>query len=209
MIVDFIKNIFETGELTVAREITPFTDTDQEITVEILQHYFDLYKVRFPNPHTIQFHEQAGFWAASYLYRLCQAFVLRELSKEEVQEALTVYNTAIISIDEVLSVDLLFQSIPRIFEISKMLSPQDILITEIKKTAKQWPLSLLEISDEQNIEYIKDNDILLAIYSNRIIEKKQHKAITSPEIKAKVLEQLGDYQSHFWYDLKETIDDTY
>ncbi len=209
MIVDFIKNIFATGELTVEREITPFTDTDQEITVEILKHYFDLYKVRFPNPHTIQFQEQAGFWAASYLYRLCQALVLRELSEEEVQEMLPLYNTATISTDEVLTVDLLFQSIPRLFDISKMLSPQDILITEIKKLAKQWPLSLLEISDEQNIEYIKNNDTLLAIYSNRIIEKKQHKAIISSEIKAKVLEQLGDYQSHFWNDLKETIDDTH
>ena len=98
MIVDFIKNIFETGELTVEREITPFTDTDQEITVEILKHYFDLYKVRFPNPHTFQFHEQAGFWAASYLYRLCQALVLRELSEEEVQEMLPVYNLSLIHI---------------------------------------------------------------------------------------------------------------
>ena len=112
MIVDFIKNIFETGELTVAREITPFTDTDQEITGEILKHYFDLYKVEFPNPHTIQFHEQAGFWAASYLYRLSQALVLRELSEKEVIEMLPVYNTTTISTDEVLTVDLLFQSIP-------------------------------------------------------------------------------------------------
>ncbi|MGY6648574.1 hypothetical protein [Wenyingzhuangia sp. IMCC45574] len=202
MLTTFLDGLFTTGQLKVEKEILVFTDEDINKTQELLLAYFESYRFTFPNSNTIHFDTNAGIWATQYLYRLCQSLLLRELSEEEAVSILPKYNGTKTK-NEILSVDLIFRFIPQIFNISKSLTPSDILVKELQNLATNWSLSLFEIAENIKTESIEANNTLLEIYCNRLIEHNFTKGITSEIIKQQILIQLGDYQNHFWKKLKE------
>ena len=207
MLTDFLKGLFEDGKLKVEKKITDFDSVDEDIALDILDHYFENYKFAFPHSSELKFNSNTCIWALKYLYRLSQALLIRELSEEEVQSLLPKYAYGK-SRDEVLSVDLIFQFIPQLYRIIEELSPSDILSDEIKQLSNDWGFSLFEIAEDFTADYIENDDILLEIFCNRIIENKCNKAIVSLRIKNQILVQLGDHKDYFWKDLKFENDAT-
>lgn len=202
MLVNFTTNLFKTGKLQVDKEVKDFDQNELDITSEILTQYFNEYRFTFPFNNKLQYHKEAGLWAVTYVYRLCQALLIREMNIEEVIACLPNY-TFNQSKTEVLSVDLVLQYIPQIFNISKELAPSDVLITEIKTLANKWSFSLFEIAENPITDYIENDSELLKIFAGNLIRKKHIKGITSEKIKKEVSIQLGDYKEHFWKDLIE------
>lgn len=200
MLTDFLKSLFETGKIKVEKELVDFQENDRAIAEEILLSYFNAYRQKFPNSTSLVFEKKSALWALSYLYKLCQTLLIREITEETIREYLPKYTFGR-SRHEVLSVDLIFQSVPQIYGIAKELSPSDILIKEIKTLANTWSFTLFEIAETLQVDYIEQDELLLSIFSNRIIEKKHIKAVCSPIIKNEVLLQLGGYKDYFWKEL--------
>lgn len=201
MLIDFVKDLFETGKIKVAKEMTDFSENDKEIALEILSRYFETYSKQFPNSHTLNFNVDTAFWAIDYLYKLCQVLLLRELSDEQVLNYLPKY-THKQSRNEVFSVDLIFQFIPELFRISKELSPADVVTHEMKELANTWSFSLFEIAENMQVGYIENDPVLLDVFCNRIIEKNYTKAIISETIKNNVLTHIGNHSNSFWKEIE-------
>lgn len=198
-LTDFLYGLIDEGVVSVAGEVTPFDETDNELAVEILKQYYarDIVDMPYTPP---AFNATAALWGAQYIYLCTQLTVLRQLGEEEVKNYLKGYEENL-SPEVVYSADLMLRFLPQLFNLAKGLAPADILVTIMQNTATNWPFSSvgIEVTETFNTAIIFQHPTLKYSYADRIITHKDLKrALLDDEIKNTITEVLGAHTTTLW-----------
>lgn len=197
----FIESLLGEGSVTIDSQLAPFAKDDLKATGELLKNYYleDIIEMRGAAP---PFDEKAAIWAAQYFYLAVQLMVIRDADEGIIKEKLFPFDE-IMSPAEIYSADLVLRYLPALFDLAKGLSPADILVTTLEKTATDWPFSSvgIEISDFSHNEIIFSNTCLAYTYADRIIKHKDLKRAADPMVRRYIREALGTHTS-LWPEFK-------
>jgi MoxR-vWA-beta-propeller ternary system domain bpX4 len=197
----FIESLLSEGKVSIDSKLAPFAKDDLKATGGILKNYYreDIIEMRGCAP---PFAEKAAVWAAQYFYQAVQLTVIRDADEGIIKEKLFPFEERI-SPAEIYSADLILRYLPALFDLAKGLSPADILVTTLEKTATDWPFSSvgIEISDSSQSEIIFSNSCLAYTYADRIIKHRDLKRAADPIVDRYVREALGTHTS-LWPEFK-------
>ena len=202
----FITDLLENGNVTIAGGLNEFEAKDKEETTTILQKHYhrSILEMPFEAP---EFHKAAALWGAIFIYRTVQFIFLRDLDEEEIKTHLQDFQHLSasgveeqINAEVVYSVDLTFRYLKDLLDLAKGLSPNDPLVIRLKGVAAQWAFSSVGISSLENIndKMFLENDSLKTTYIDRIIKAKDLKRIHNENIKELVATALGNHAQFFW-----------
>lgn len=201
----FIIDLLENGNVTIAGGLHDFDAKDKEATITILRKYYhrSILDMPFEAP---KFHEAAAFWGATFIYRTVQFILLRDLEEEEIKTHLQDFPMEK-NPEVIYSVDLTFRYLKDLLNLAKGLSLNDPLVIRLKEVAAEWAFSSVGI---KSIEKINDkiflqNDSLRTAYVDRIIEAKDLKRIHNDEIKELVATALGNHTEIFWKEFAKQV----
>lgn len=197
----FIENLLKEGKVTIEGQLTPFVKDDLKTAAEILKKYYqeDILEMHGTAP---AFSEHAAIWAAQYFYQAVQLTILRDAGEGRIKETLNSFEGDI-NPAEIYSVDLIFRYLPALFDLAKGLSPADILVTILERTAVDWPFSSvgIEINNFSNVKIILSDSSLTYTYTDRIIQHKDLKRAADPIVAEYIRQALGTH-SFLWPDFK-------
>jgi hypothetical protein len=197
-LTSFITDLWGQGSVTMPGHIIPFEEDDLKEAVIVLKQNYEQDQLNMPGKIPA-FHDEASLWGACYLYRALQFVMLRDASEEIILEHLKEF-TGIKTAEVFYSVDLSFRYLPTLFNFAKSLSPDDVLVQCLKKTANEWPLSSvgIELTQEPQHDLILRNTSLKQLYVDRITQLRDNKRAAYPEIKLLVQQALGNHSELLW-----------
>ena len=194
----FINDLFQNGNVTIAGGLHDFDTADQAATSHLLQKQYH-YSIKEMPDEAPAFQESAALWGASFIYRTVQFILLRDLDEEKIKTELKNFEGE--KTPEVIySVDLTFRYLKDLLDLAKGLSPNDPLVIRLKEIAAEWGFSSVGISDVENVkdEIILKNNALRIAYIDRIIAAKDLKRTQNEIVKELVATALGNHQEKFW-----------
>jgi hypothetical protein len=117
--------------------------------------------------------EPAAHWAAVQLFRACQFLVCRDVPENLLKQILGQPCPVGQRAETAYSVDLLFQFLPDLYTIASRLGPNDPLVGELVRLARDWPLSSVGIPlGDAPVEITFASDpALMRIYADRVTER--------------------------------------
>lgn len=201
----FINDLFENGNVTIAGGLHEFDVNEQEATIAILQKQYQQSILEMPHVAP-EFHKAAAFWGATFIYRTVQFILLRDLDEEKIK--IHLQDFAGEKTPEVIySVDLTFRYLRDLLGLAKGLSPNDPLVLRLKEMAGKWAFSSVGISGLENLEdeIIFQNNSLKVAYIDRIIAAKDLKRTHHIEVRELVAAALGDHQENFWKEFARSV----
>jgi MoxR-vWA-beta-propeller ternary system domain bpX4 len=195
---NFIQQLLTHGTVSVQSGIIPFTSADEEVTIQLLQRYYNEDIQEMPGT-AAAFNEQAALWAAKYFYIAVQLTVLRDEGETVINEKLLPFGEAV-DASAMYSADLILRYLPALLQLAKGLSPADVLVKVLEQTAALWPFSSVGIETEEikNEAVIFSDASLRIAYADRLIAAKDIKRISGPEIKQQILSAAGLHLNSFW-----------
>ena len=187
----FLTNLLDNGtvEVSKARDI-PRVERDE--AQRLLTDFERLYRLSLagePPPLDI---EIAGA-AAQTLYRLCQCLVYRELMPDQTLAQGDRLPDAPPTASAHYSADLVLRFLPDAWRLAKEAAEGDPLVTTIRELAARWPLSSVGISDlpAPDIDGIAEHPALLALYVDRVIERRDRSRLNDPRVRDALLTAMG------------------
>src|SRR5262245_56399356 len=131
--------------------------------------------------------------AAQTLYRLCQCLVYRELMPDQALAQGDRLPDAPRTASAHYSADLTLRFLPDAWRLAKEAAEGDPLVTTIRELAARWPLSSVGIPDfpAPAIDDIAEHPALLALYVDRIIERRDRSRLNDPRIRDAFLTAMG------------------
>ena len=157
----FITDLLENGNVTIAGGLHDFDAMEKTATVTILQKHYQrsILDMPFVAP---EFHKEAAFWGATFIYRTVQFILLRDLDEEEIKTHLQDFPKEEINPEAIYSVDLTFRYLKDLLDLAKGLAPNDPLVIRLKEVAAHWAFSSVGIQGLENIndEMLLQNDAL-------------------------------------------------
>lgn len=145
---EFLIQLFETGELTVARRV----EHDRRKTEPLLREAERVWRLNWPY-RAPQFRMDVAQSAADVLLQLCQAFVYRDLDIPQVTEQLSKIP---LTHDQTpathYSADLLLRFLPELYRHIQRASADDPLLAVVVEVAARWPLAAVGIPACQPME---------------------------------------------------------
>ncbi|MDJ1501396.1 hypothetical protein [Xanthocytophaga agilis] len=207
-LTDFITDLTQQGNVTVNATIEPFSEIEKQEACQVLEQYYATTLVDIP--HTAPaFLPEAALWGAMLIYRACQSILLRHLTESQVRTYLLPYSGPP-SAEAIYSIDLTLRFLPDLMHFAKGLSPDDVLVQLLRNTAQSWPFSSVGVDIEENSDhttFIRLHPSLKYTYVDRIIQKRDHKRLTHPELYDLVKAALGIHADRFWPELKHVTKD--
>lgn len=204
-LLDFISHLLGKGEISVTKDLSPFTDMDQLEAMNALRqaHEIDAVDLPFKAP---SFNEEAALWAATYLYRAVQCSLLRDLDEDKVKELLQAFEGGKTA-SHIYSADLILRYIPDLWNLAKGLAPDDILVVLLRETAKEWPFSSIGIESVEDLELttILENPCLRITYVDRLIEAKDKERLKDERLIPIIKEILGEHTAILAPQIKDII----
>ena len=201
----FISDLLENGNVTIARGLHDFDAADKASTITILQKHYQrsILDMPFEAP---AFHEAAAFWGATFIYRTVQFILLRDLEEAEITTHLQGFPMEK-NPEVIYSVDLTFRYLKDLLNLAKGLSPNDPLVIRLKEVAEEWAFSSVGIKLLENIndKIVLQNDSLRTAYVDRIIKAKDLKRIHNDEMKELVATALGNHSEVFWKEFAQHV----
>jgi hypothetical protein len=190
----FLTNLLDNGTVQVskAREIpTDERDEAQRLLAEF-ERLFRLSLAGEPPPLDIAI---AGA-AAQTLYRLCQCLVHRELMPDQALAQGDRLPDAPGTASAHYSADLTLRFLPDAWRLSKEAAEGDPLVATIRELAARWPLSSVGIPDlpAPVIDGIAEHPALLALYVDRIIERRDRSRLSNARIHDAFLTAMGAHR---------------
>ena len=194
----FLSDLWENGKVEVANEVQAFTSSELEEAQRKLHTYYLQDCLHFPGTAP-EFDATAALWSAQYLYRATQFILLRHLNEQELQEQLLPW-AGQQSPAATYSADLCLRHLPTLLNFAKGLSPADVLVLNLKKTAADWPFSGVGIAEENMHaeELILSHPTLALAYVDRIIAKRLQSKAQQAAIRPWVAAALGDHANQLW-----------
>jgi hypothetical protein len=191
----FIQSLLKEGRVTIEGQLISFEKDDLQAAGETLKKYYeeDIVEMHGTAP---DFSEQAAIWAAQYFYHAVQLTMLRDADEGTIEATLNSFEGNI-GPAEIYSVDLMFRYLPALFNLAKGLSPADVLVTSLEKTAADWPFSSvgIGINNFSNNKNVFSNSSLTYAYTDRIIKHKDLKRAADPAVAEYIREALGAHTS--------------
>lgn len=120
------------------------------------------------------FDVKIGCETALALYRICQCLVYRELIPQEVLSEPQPNHGAATSAAVHYSADVTLRFLPDAWRLARDASENDPLVSYLLRLANRWPLSSVGIPNQESVSIhgFADNPSLLALYVDRIIERR-------------------------------------
>ena len=194
----FIHQLLTTGTLSVPAGIGSITEADKIATILLLQQYYQEDILEMPGTAP-EFNQPAAYWAAKYFFRAVQLAVLRNEGEDVINEKLIAF-TETVDATSIYSADLILRYLPSLLQLAKGLSPADILVKRLEKTAATWPFSATGIESGllSNEAIIFSNGSLRIAYIDRLIAAKDLNKITGTEMQEHLLSVTGLHLETFW-----------
>jgi hypothetical protein len=188
---EFLSTLLAAGKVEV--EVAPQMEVDPEAAV-LLQQYEAQWRLRQPGSPPV-FHPAPALWAAELLYHTCRLVVCRQAENSEIRLAFDRPCPEPPAAAVAYSVDVVFHHLPAVFTLAKRLAPDDLLVTELKRTAAAWPLSSVGIEGlaTGELEHILDHPALARMYLDRIFQTHDTARANDPRVMAAIREALGAY----------------
>lgn len=195
---NFIQQLLTTGTVSVQPDIVAFSLEDEQEAVRSLHQYYqeDVQEMPLTAP---AFNQQAALWAAKYFYTAVQLTVLRDEGEEVIKEKLVPFSESL-DAAAMYSADLILRYLPSLLQLSKGLSPADVLVKVLEQTAAAWPFSSIGIdtAEVKNESTIFSDASLSIAYTDRLIAARDIKRIAGAEIKDHILSATGLHLETFW-----------
>jgi len=201
----FLNGLLADGNVVVPRVMTALEPADLEASTLLLAQLYNRDRLEMPSDCPV-FDPESALWAASYVFRVCQLILLRDINETEINSWLA--PTGKLQTAEVVySADLLLRFLPDLFQLGGGISPEDPLVDNLKQTAITWPFSSVGI-DQVTVDspaVVLEHPSLAHAYINRIIQRKDMKRLKGEREKDLLKEILGANQPVLWPGL-ELID---
>jgi len=194
----FLSDLFTKGEVTISPLIKPIEETDQQQAIQLLQEFYEKDRQEMP-AEAPPLDTSAALWAATYLYRIIQLILVRQLGEADIKAQLTPYPIAATP-SVIYSADLSFRYLPDLFQLAKGLAPSDLLVTYLQELAANYPFSSVGIELEGTVQHsiILAHPSLKIAYIDRLIAAKDEKRIQQYDLQAYVEEVVGNYKEVLW-----------
>lgn len=207
-LTDFLTDLFQTGEVTVASHLTPFTEADLAAATECLgrQHAAEALHLAYQAP---AFEPEAAGWAATLLYRSAQLTFLRDYDEAAVAEHLAGW-PGVATPEASYSADLTLRYLPALLAQARHLAPADALVSRLQALAQQWPLSFVggAPAPAEAPAAVLAHPALRTLYLDRIIEHRDRARAAQPGVAEGIRAALGEYATHLWPDFPTFVSST-
>ncbi len=200
--LNFVKSLFEGGELTVARP--KLENVDRFLGVDgLLRDYLEsiesTWRLQCPGTPP-KFIAELAEQALASLELFCQAIIFRDFETEQLKSILsTLLNVDSQSYTEPsvhYSVDVSYRFLPQIAERASRLAPNDPLLVLLEQQLRRWPLSSVgAVAVELEIPVAIRHPSLWQMYIDRIITHEDKVRLNDPMVKQSVETALGPH--HF------------
>jgi len=138
---------------------------------------------------------EAATWAATRLYRGCQALVCREIPPAEMAAFLREPCPCAESPAVDYSVDLVFRFLPALLTIARRVSTDDPLVAELLELGRAWPLSSVGMEGVGAVKATRllSDPCLRQLYIDRILLSGDAARLNDDAIRAAAKAALGAY----------------
>jgi len=198
----FLNGLLEDGNVVVPRTMTVFEPADLEAARVLLSELYDRDCLEMPY-EVPEFDKEAALWSASYVYRVCQLILLRDINESEMDGWLKGFD-GLQTAGAIYSVDLMLRFLPDLFRLGSGLSPEDPLVSNLRAVAVRWPFSSVGIDKIKvsETDVVWGNASLKYAYIDRIIQRKDMQRLQGEKEKELLKETLGAHQKALWPDLE-------
>jgi hypothetical protein len=190
----FLTNLLDNGTVQVSKalEIPPAEKEESQRLLTEFERVFRLSLAGEPPPLDVGV---AGA-AAQTLYRLCQCLVHREFMPQETLAQADRLPDAPRTPGDHYSADLTFRFLPDVWRLTKEAAEGDPLVTTVRQLAGRWPLSSVGMPDlpAPAIDGIAEHPALLALYVDRIIQRRDRSRLSDPRLREAFLAAIGAHR---------------
>jgi hypothetical protein len=137
----------------------------------------------------------AAEWAATRLYRGCQALVCRDLPPPEMQTMLREPCPVEPTPETDYTVDLVFRFLPDLVALARRVAQNDPLVEELLTLARAWPLSSVGLDGVGEVEAARvlAHPSLRQLYIDRIVATGDASRVRDDSVRAAVRTALGAF----------------
>jgi hypothetical protein len=187
----FLTALLETGRVRVGLADLPAEHSIAEAD-ETLRTFDAVARLEMADDAP-DFRLEAARWGASTLYRACQLLVFRDLDQAAVKHGLSRPCPGTIDPATIYSVDLTLRWLPDLLTLARAAAIRDVLVEELLRLAREWPLSSVGIKDLEGIEpgAIIEHASLLQLYVDRVIARRDKSRLVHPAVVRGVRRALG------------------
>ena len=191
--MDFLKSLFESGEVTVPRSVTDDSESVQRLLIVTERIWRESWPGTAP-----AFNVNVAHQAADVLLLLCQSVVYREL--DEGQVAAQLQQVGLHPDDSPsthYSADMLLRFLPQIAERLQRTSSNDPVFALLRDIAKAWPLSAVGIAEcvPEILPTAFGDPSLFRVYVDRIIAASDAARLSVPGVANAVEAALGPFEN--------------
>jgi hypothetical protein len=189
----FLTTLFENGWVRVP-SAAPIGSSEIEAAKNVLVEYDREYRLSLAGVPPA-FDVKIGCETAVAMYRICQCLVYRELMPQELLPELQLDEKRAASAVAHYSADVTMRFLPDVWRLARDASESDPLVACLSKLANRWPLSSVGIPVEQtiSIEGFAGHPSLLALYVDRIIERRDKTRLGDRRVREAFQRAVGAY----------------
>jgi hypothetical protein len=188
---EFLQSLMAGGEARVLAPGEPPDDVEWNSALEVVE---ASWRLHVPSP-VPEFHLPTARWAARILYRAFQFLLWRDAGAELVKKALTVAAPDCPDqASRLYSADLCLRYLPSLLKLAARLSPDDVLVHELHRIAREWPLSSAGIPGLEpppDLSAVMAHSGLRCLFTERLIAAGDRTLLTDPAAADAVREALG------------------
>jgi hypothetical protein len=140
-----------------------------------------------------EFLMEPALWSAQTVYRACQSLVYREWDAGRALRCSTAAPRGTRTAAMHYSVDLAMRFLPDVWRLARTAAEGDALGSKLLELAGDWPLSSVGIPgvSASSIDGIAQSECLLALYVDRILERKDRSRLDDPRIRSAAQAAIG------------------
>lgn len=189
----FLSQIFEHGRVRAARP-EPISEAELSQVRRELAELEQAWRQTVPGTAP-EFLIDAALWAAETIYRSSQCLVYPELSVQIARLITAPAPRGPHTAAQHYSVDLALRFLPDIWRLARSRAEEGPLVSQALDLAAEWPLSSVGISgiSARSIDAIAADECLLALYVDRVLERKDRSRLDDPRVRNKVQAAIGPF----------------
>ena len=136
---------------------------------------------------------EPALWSVETIYRACQCLVYREWDAERALRCSTAAPRGTRTAALHYSVDLAMRFLPDVWRLARIVVEDDPFGSQLLELAREWPLSSVGIPgvSASSIDEIAQSECLLALYVDRILERKDRSRLDDPRVRSAAQTAIG------------------
>lgn len=194
-----IKDLRQKEEIILYRDILRFSEEEIDAVGAWLQEEYTQETMDYPK-EAPPFHLESAIWAAQVVYLSAQLILYRQHKESELEELFPKDEWAL-DASTSLSVDLCLRFVPEMMIELQAIDPEDRLLEKLEQIMKKWAYSAIGRGlsvEKEAIDCLFSNACMRQLYTDRIVEKQDHRLAQNEEILKWVKGDLGMYAEEYW-----------